>query len=267
MTPSERDFFNYRYTRGIVREVSTEIVGALAENNTAAEISLERARHEHERYIQVLGDLGIETVVLPADPNLPDGVFVEDTAVILPGLAVITNPGASTRQGEVDSVEAALSTFIKTRRLGGGGTLDGGDVLRIGNKYFIGISQRTNIEGAEELRTILMERGLTAEFIEFTGALHLKTLVTPLSPDTIIGAGDVLNHPAITKLSGLKIIVVPKSEAPAANVLAVNGRVLVPGGFPETLGRIITAGFDVIDIGNFEFMKADGGLTCRSVLW
>ncbi len=267
MTSSKRDFFNYRYTRGIVREVSTEIIGALAGGNIAVEISIERARQEHERYIHVLNNLGIETVVLPADPNLPDGVFVEDTAVILPGLAVITNPGASTRTGEVDSVEAALSPFIKTQRLGDGGTLDGGDVLRVGDKYFIGISSRTNIEGAKELQEILADWGLTAEFIEFTDALHLKTLVTPISPNTIIGVWEVLDHPAFGGMKGLRKIVVPANEAPAANVLAINGRVLVPGGFPETSKKISDAGFDVFEVDNYEFMKADGGLTCRSVLW
>lgn len=267
MIPSKRDFLSYHYTKGIVRKVSTELTGALSENGNSVEISIERARHEHKRYIQVLNDLGIETVVLPADPTFPDGVFVEDTAVILPGLAVITNPGASTRTGEVDSVETALSPFIKTQRMKNGGTLDGGDVLRLGNKYFIGISQRTNIEGAEELREILMERGLMAELVEFTGALHLTSIITPLSSNTVVGIKEVLDNPAFGGMKELSKIVVPSNEIPAANVLVANGKVLIPGGFPETSGIIRAAGFDVIKIDNFEFMKADGGLTCRSVLW
>ena len=267
MTQSERNFFSYHYTKGIVREVSTEIIKALSEYGNSVDISLERAQREHKIYIQVLNDLGIKTIVLPADPTLPDGVFVEDTAVILPGLAVITNPGASTRRGEVNSVEAALSPFIKTQTLGGVGTLDGGDVLRVGDKYFIGISSRTNIAGAEELIEILGERGLTGKMVEFAGALHLTSIVTPLSPDAVLGTSEILDNPAFKNIKGLRKIEVPKNEVPAGNVLVANGKILVPGGFPETSGRISAAGFDVIEVDNYEFMKADGGLTCRSVLW
>lgn len=267
MTNLEKDFIGYRYTRGIVREVSDELVGALSEGGRSAEISVEAARREHKQYIEVLKGLGIKITILPADPAFADGVFVEDTAVVLPGLAVITRPGAVTRTGEVDTVMAALSPMIETRRMESSGTVDGGDVLRLGNKYYIGLSSRTNEAGAEELIAILAERGLTGETVEFSGALHLKTIVTPLSPNAVVGTKEILENPTFDKIKGLRKIEVPEDEAPAGNVLVANGRVLVPSGFPETLKRIKAAGFEAVEVGNYEFMKADGGLTCRSVLW
>lgn len=250
-----------------MREVSHELIGALSEHGKSREISVEAAKEEHRRYIEILEDLGIETVVLPADPAFPDGVFVEDAAVILPGLCVITRPGAKTRMGEADSVEAALSPLIETRRMESTGTVDGGDVLRIGDRYYIGLSSRTNIAGAEELIGILARRGLTGEMVEFTGALHLTTIITPLSPNAVVGTRGILENPAFENIKGLRKIEVPKNEVPAGNVLAANGKVLVPGGFPETSRRIRVAGFDVVEVDNYEFMKADGGLTCRSLLW
>lgn len=267
MTGSEGDFLNYRYTRGIVREVSEELLEALSEEGRSAEISIEAAKREHKQYIDILRSLDIDITILPADPAFPDGVFVEDTAVILPGLAVITKPGAETRAGEADSVMAAISPMIETKRMASGGTVDGGDVLRLGGRYFFGLSSRTNATGAGELIGIIEERGLTGETVEFTGALHLTTIVTPISSDAVVGTRDILENPAFAKIEGLRKIEVPAEERSAGNVLVANGKVLVPDGFPETSRKIREAGFEVIEVDNYEFLKADGGLTCRSVLW
>ncbi|MBN1572181.1 MAG: hypothetical protein JW984_03175 [Deltaproteobacteria bacterium] len=267
MTHSENDFLSYRYTRGIVREVSYELTGALSEKGNSSKISIEAARREHQQYIEALKSIGIEITVLPADPSYPDGVFLEDTAVILPGLAVITRPGAETRAGEANSVKAALSPMIETRRMKSGGTVDGGDVLRLGGRYFIGLSSRTDETGAKELIAIIEERGLTGETVEFAGALHLTTIITPLSPNALLGTKAILENPAFNNIEGLRKIEVAEGEEASGNVLAANGRVLVPSGFPETLKRIRAAGFEAVEVDNYEFLKADGGLTCRSVLW
>jgi len=139
--------------------------------------------------------------------------------------------------------------------------------VRLGKRYFFGLSSRTDDAGAKELIAIIEERGLTGETVEFAGALHLTTIITPLSTDAVVGTKEILENPAFEKIEGLRKIVVPEKERPAGNVLVANGKILVPAGFPETSGRISEAGFKVIEVDNYEFMKADGGLTCRSVLW
>ncbi|MBN2223892.1 MAG: amidinotransferase [Deltaproteobacteria bacterium] len=258
------DFFAYRYTRGIVRCPGPELTGALSRNGAAAAIDVEQARTQHARYVKILEGLGIDLIHVPADPAFPDGCFVEDTCVMLPQIAVITAPGAPSRRGESLSVQQAVAPHREIRRMTDAGTLDGGDVLRLARTYLIGRSGRTNAEGAEELGRIVKQNGADYRIVDVAQGLHLKSAVTPLAPDTVLGLSSFLGDRAFTDI---KKIVVPEDEAPAACAVAANGTVIVADGFPETRQRLERAGFSVIACDISEFAKADGGLTCLSVLW
>ncbi len=159
--------------------------------------------------MKILTDLGIDLIRLPADPAFPDGCFVEDACVMLPAAAVITNPGAPSRAGETESVARAVAPFMETHRIGGG-TLDGGDVLRLGGTYLIGLSGRTDKQGADELGRIAREHGAEAQCVEVPFGLHLKSAVTPLSPDAVLGLPAFLADPAF---DGTRKVVVPEDEA------------------------------------------------------
>jgi dimethylargininase len=257
-------FFAYRYTRGVVRSPGPEMTGALSSTGTAASIDLELALLQHARYAQILEDLGIDLIALAAEPAFPDGCFVEDTCVMLPELAVITYPGAPSRRGETGSVERALAPHREIVRMSGGGTLDGGDILRLGSTYLIGLSERTVPEGAEELGRVVTHNGAAYRIVEVPEGLHLKSAVTPLAPDTVLGLASFLDDGSF---DGLTKIVVPDDEKPAANVLVANGTIVMAEGFPRTRRRVESAGFPVIACDISEFAKADGGLTCLSVLW
>jgi dimethylargininase len=264
MTPDASDFLAYRYTRGIVRAPGPELTLALSRDHTAAGIDIKLAQAQHARYREILGGLGIDLIGLAADPAFPDGSFVEDTCVMLPGLAVITAPGAPSRRGETRSVEEALHPHKEIHYMKDGGTLDGGDVLRLGRTYLIGQSGRTNVEGAEELGRMARRHGADYRIVRVDEGLHLKSAVTPLSPDAVLGLDPILADPVF---SDVRKISVPDSEAAAACVVAANGRIIVADGFPETIRLIERAGFPVIVCDISEFAKADGGLTCLSVLW
>lgn len=263
MSRARSDLFAYRYTRGIVRGPGPEMTGALSRNGTAASIDAELAGRQHAGYTKTLADLGVDIVQLPADPTFPDGCFVEDTCVMLPVAAVITIPGAPSRRGEAESVARAVAPLVETHRIEGG-TLDGGDVLRLGRRYLIGLSERTDKQGADELSRIVREHGAEAQYVEVARGLHLKSAVTPLSEDTVLGLASFLDDRAFSDTTKL---IVPEEEAPAANVLAVNGTIVMADGFPETRERLARAGYRVIICDISEFAKADGGLTCLSVLW
>jgi len=263
MTEEGSDFFAYRYTKGIVRPPGPEMTRALSTGGTAARIAVETALAQHARYTRILADLGIDLVRLPADPGFPDGCFVEDTCVMLPGIAVITNPGAPSRRGEVESVSGTVSRFAGIRHIEEG-TLDGGDILRLGRTYIIGLSGRTDMRGARQLARIVQEHGAEAKIVEVPFGLHLKSAVTPIAPDAVLGLAAFLKDPIF---DGIKKVTVPETEASAACVVAVNGSVILADGFPETKDALTRAGYPVIVCDISEFAKADGGLTCLSVLW
>ncbi len=261
---SRDDFYAYRYTRALVRRPGPEMTGALSRDGGAARISIDRASLEHARYVRTLTELGLDVIELEPDPAFPDGCFVEDTCVMLPGLAVITAPGAPSRSGETDSVARAIAPLMEVRRMKGGGTLDGGDVLRLGPTYLIGLSERTDLRGAEELGEIVQDAGADFRLVEVGRGLHLKSAVTPLSHGSVLGLDFILSDAAF---DGLAKITVPAAEAGAANVVAANGKIIMADGFPETTERLARAGYKVIGCDISEFAKADGGLSCLSILW
>jgi dimethylargininase len=257
-------FFDYFYTKGLFRHVGDELAMALSSDGTAGEIDIELAKGQHHQYIKTLLNCGVSLVGLPSDPTLPDGVFVEDICVMLPDVAVITHPGSLSRRREVPSIRDAFLKIVEIVEMTEAGTLDGGDVLRLGKEYLVGLSSRTDDAGAKEFIEIVKRHGCHGAVVPVPRGLHLKTGVTPLDGETVVGVETMMH---LDPLKDKKKIIVPPEEAPAGNVLSVNGTVIVPEGFPGTRSLIEDAGFETVEVENGEFVKADGGLTCRSVLW
>ncbi len=221
------------------------------------------ALQQHSKYVKALETCGLEVTVLPPDNDYPDSTFVEDTALLTPAVAVITNPGAPSRSGEVREMEETITRlYDKIEHIRPPGTLEAGDVMMAGSHYFIGLSERTNIEGANQLVHILKNHGMTASIIEISGMLHLKSGVSYLENNALLAVNALGKHPAF---SHYDIIPVPDNEAYAANSLWINATVLVPEGFPETLQNIKKAGYNTIVLDMSEFRKLDGGLSCLSL--
>lgn len=218
---------------------------------------------QHNDYVEVLRSLGVEVIVLDPLPEYPDSYFVEDTAVVFPEAAVITNPGAESRRGEEDGIELVLARFRDTAvRISSPGTVDGGDVLQAEKHFFIGISERTNEEGARQLGKILQNYGYSWEKINVGDGLHLKSGVNYLGNNTMLLSEGFNPDRAF---SGYNRMVLDKDEEYAGNTLLVNGFLLVPAGFPKTIKKLKKTGFKIIELNVSEVRKMDGGLTCMSL--
>jgi dimethylargininase len=223
----------------------------------------EKALQQHDAYIEALKKCEVEVHVLPSNSEFPDSTFVEDTAVLTSGFAVISNPGASSRNGEIIEMEPVLKSYYeKTYLIQSPGTLDGGDVLQIDDHFYIGISERTNLEGAEQLKHILEEENYKASIIQLEKFFHLKTGISYLGNQEIVVAGEFIDHP---EFSSYKKIIVPAEEEYAANCIRVNDYVIIPAGFPKAKQKMNDAGYQTIELDMSEFRKLDGGLSCLSL--
>ena len=217
---------------------------------------------QHQHYVNTLRDLGLEVEILAAEPDHPDAYFVEDPAVVLPEVAVITIPGASSRQGEQDSLAEALARHRPLAYLEPPGHLEGGDVLMVGRHLFIGISERTNEAGAEQLGKILATHGYTCTAISVGPGLHLKSSVNIAGSNTLLLTADFASHPAF---GGYHHIVLDEEEAYASNSLLINGTLIMPAGFPRTRASLESLGQPIVELDVSEVQKMDGGLTCMSL--
>ena len=224
--------------------------------------SYELALSQHRAYVKALKSIGLEVIELDPQPAYPDGQFVEDTAVITPDVAVITRPGAKSRQGEQKSIAAVLSPYRRLEYIQVPGTLDGGDVLMIGSHFFIGISQRTNMQGAQQLGTILEKYNNSWTTLPVGAGLHLKSSVNGVADNTLLVTRNFASH---TALKGYDKIIVDPAEVYAANTLRVNGHLIVPRGFPDTLKKLSRLRHKIIELDVSEMQKMDGGLTCLSL--
>jgi dimethylargininase len=227
-------------------------------------IDLARAVAQHVAYTDLLRSLGLELVELPADPAFPDCCFVEDTAVVLDEAALLTRPGAASRRGEQAAVETALARYRTIARTEAPATLEGGDVLRVGRRLYVGRSGRTNPAGIERLAAVAEPIGYRVVPVDVTGCLHLKSAVTALDEERLLVNRAWLDAAA---LSGLDLVDVAPEEPGAANVLAVAGRVIGHPGFPRTLERVAALGYPVLTLDVSEFLKAEAALTCKSLLF
>jgi dimethylargininase len=238
----------------LTRAVSPSIAACELTHLDRQPIDVARATAQHDAYERLLESLGYTIVRVPAAPELPDSVFIEDTAVVVDELAVIARPGAESRRAETAAVAEVLARYRPLRFIEAPGTLDGGDVLRIGRRVLAGRSQRTNDDGIAQLRKHL--DGYTVEAIDVDGALHLKTAVTAVS-DTLL----VVN-PQWVALDG---IAVDPAEPFAANVLRTPRGVVMPSAFPRTAARLRARGIVVHTVDADELAKAEGGVTCCSI--
>ena len=222
-----------------------------------------RAVTQHAAYEQALAALGCTVQRLPPAPDLPDSVFVEDTAIVCDEVAIIARPGAASRRAEVDIVAAALAAHRPLARIDAPGTLDGGDVLRVGRRIYVGVSSRTNAEGVRQLREILTPLGYAVRDVAVSGCLHLKTGVTEVARDTVLLNPDWVD-PAL--FEGLQCIAVDPSEAFAANALLAGDVLLCASAHPLTRRRIEDHGIEARTVDADELAKAEAGLTCCSIL-
>lgn len=227
-------------------------------------IDVDKAAEQHRQYEGCLRELGVSVVSLPAEPEMPDSMFVEDPAVVVNEVAVMTRMGAESRRKESDSLAAALATFRPLRWMRQPATLEGGDVLRIESILYVGLSARTNSDGVTQLATELAPFGYSVWPVEVRGCLHLKSACSYAGDQTILANSDWIDT---TIFRGLRIIDVPREEPRAANVLAVGETVLVPAAFPATAEVLEGLGRKVRTLDISELMKAEAGLTCSSILF
>ncbi|HPW55837.1 MAG TPA: N(G),N(G)-dimethylarginine dimethylaminohydrolase [Thermoanaerobaculaceae bacterium] len=247
----------------ITRQLSPSITRCELTHLEREAIDVERALAQHRRYEHTLEGLGYEVLSLPAEADLPDCVFVEDTAVVVDELAVITRPGAVSRRAETAAVAEVLAQRRPLVRIEAPGTVDGGDVLRVGRRVFVGLTGRTNEDGVAQLRGALAPFGYTVTAVAVDGCLHLKSAVTQVAPDTVL-----LNRAWVdsSTFAGLETIDVDPAEPSAANTLMVDGAVLVAAAYPRTAARLEKAGLLLVRLDMSELAKAEGALTCCSIL-
>ena len=253
----------------ITRAVSPAFAECELTHLTREAIDVGLARRQHAAYEALLAELGCEVEHLPEEPELPDSVFVEDAAVVVDELAVVTRPGAESRRGETASVAAALARHRPLASIDAPATLDGGDVLRLGRRVFVGLSERTNREGVAQLAALLAPFGYAVEGVPLDGCLHLKSAVTEAAEGTV-----VLNPRWIDRatFAAYEQVEVDGGEPFAANVLRVAGgngdgeAVVMPAAFPRTAERLAARGLRVRTLAVTEVAKAEGGVTCCSIL-
>ena len=227
-------------------------------------IDLERAIAQHAAYAALMRTLGLEVVELPADPAFPECCFVEDVAVVLDEVALLTRPGALSRRGEVQAVEAVLAHYRPIETTPPPATLEGGDVLRVAHTLYVGRSARTNEAGVARLAALAEPHGYRVVPVPVTGCLHLKSAVTALDQERVLVNRDWLDP---SPFRGLELVDVAAEEPGAANVLRVAGLVIAHPGFPRTLERVASLGYSVRPLDVSEFLKAEAALTCKSLLF
>ncbi len=250
------------FTHAIVRKPSESMLSGLTEANLGKP-NYKLACKQHQDYIAALHECGIKVTELETLEQYPDACFVEDVALLTPKCAILTHPGASTRKGEVIYIEQAVRDFFSNaEKIEAPGTLEAGDIMMVGNHYYIGLSKRTNAQGAKQLINILERYGLSGSIVEMSGLLHLKTGLSYLENNNLLTFGDMHLHPDFRQFNRIKV---ENEEAYAANSVWINGTVLVPKGFPKILKAIKNLGYKTREVDMSEFQKLDGGLSCLSL--
>lgn len=253
------------FRRAIVRPPSANFADGLTRANLGAP-DHRLALAQHAAYVEALTRCGLDVIRLPEDPRHPDATFVEDTAVITPRAAILTRPGAPSRADEVAGIRTALAPWHPAPlEIEAPGTLDGGDVCETDRGFVIGISARTNEEGAAQLARHLAAHGAASTFVDVRGVegiLHLKSGIASLGDGRVAAIGALAGHPA---LRGYEVVAVAPEESYAANCVRVNGRVLVAAGFPRFERSLRALGHETLALDVSEFAKMDGGLSCLSL--
>ena len=251
------------FTNAIVRTPGRSIVKGLSDSKTLGLPKYEEAMIQHQSYIDALTKCGLDVLVLEPCEEYPDSTFVEDVALIIPNCAIITRPGVPSRRGEVHEIGFLLKQkFNNIEAIEAPGTIEGGDVMMIGDHYYIGLSERTNLEGAKQIIQILSKYGMSGSTISLNKVLHLKTGLSYLEENNLVVCGEFINDALFRRYNPIEI---PEKESYAANCIWVNESVIIPLGYPTTKQRITNAGYPVIETDVSEFQKLDGGLSCLSL--
>ena len=241
------------------------MVEGITSNPQLGKPNYDLALQQHDSYIAALKQCGVQVTVLPADERYPDSCFVEDPAVITRKCAIITNPGAASRNGEKHEIIGAVRNFFpedKIEYIQAPGTLEGGDVMMVGDHFYVGRSARTNEEGIRQFIAILEKHGLSGSEVTLEEVLHLKTGVNYLENNNMLVSGEFVTKPEFAKFNRFEI---PESEAYAANCIWVNGTVIVPEGYPAVEAAVRSMGYRVLLVDTSEYRKLDGGLSCLSL--
>ena len=249
----------------IVRKPARSLVDGITSAPELGKPDYELAIRQHDAYIEALKSCGVQVTELPALEEYPDACFVEDVAVLTRACAIITNPGAPTRNGEKDHIVETIRQFYPEEKIAfiqSPGTLEGGDVMMVGDHFYVGRSARTNEEGIRQFIEILNHFGLTGSEVTLEKVLHLKTGVNYLENNTFLVSGEFIEK---EEFKNANLILIPEEEAYAANCIWVNDKVIVPTGFPKVAQAVREAGYEVILTDTSEYRKLDGGLSCLSL--
>ena len=250
------------FTKAIVKTPCKAMVDGLSSANLGKP-DYQKALLQHTDYIQALKECGLQVTIWQADEEFPDSTFVEDVALMTPRCAILTNPGAPTRSLETRSMLKTIRNFYAdVEVIEAPGTVEAGDIMMVGDHYYIGLSKRTNQAGAEQMIAILESHGLQGSMVRVTEVLHLKTGLGYLENDHLLACGEFLNKPEFQQFHLLEV---DPDEAYAANSVWINDTVLTPAGFPKTRSLIEAAGYKVREVDVSEFQKLDGGLSCLSL--
>ena len=250
------------FTKAIVRTPCQAMINGI----TTASLGLpnfEKALIQHADYVESLKECGLEVTILQADENFPDSTFVEDVVLMTPHCAILTNPGAATRTQEVISMQPIVKDYYKNiESIQAPGTVEAGDIMMVGNHYYIGLSERTNQVGADQMIAILEKYNMTGSVVNLTEVLHLKTGLGYLEANNLLACGEFLTKPEFQKYNLLEV---DADEAYAANSVWINDIVITPKGFPKTKALIESAGYKTREVDVSEYQKIDGGLSCLSL--
>jgi len=249
------------FTKAIVRRPAETFINGITTANLGKP-DIKIALKQHDAYCEALIKCGLELIILDADPNFPDSCFVEDTAVVTKDFGIITRLGDNRRLGEEIEIKKVLEPLLKIHTIKDPGKLEGGDIMQADNKFFIGLSGRTNLQGSKQLADILSSYNYEIYSIPVCNLLHFKTGVNYL------GDNNLLIHKLFCSkddFNSYNKIVIDKDEEYAANSLRINDYVLVPKGFPKTKSKIESLGYNIIEVDLTEYQKLDGGLSCLSL--
>jgi dimethylargininase len=221
------------------------------------------ALKQHSNYVDALKECGLEVLVLDADEKYPDSCFVEDVALLTTKCGIITNPGAKSRRGEIDEMQNILKHYyVDIEKISAPATIEAGDIMMVDTHFYIGLSERTNIEGANQLIKILEKYGLSGSLVKLEKVLHLKTGLAYLENNFLVASGEFLLKKEFQKFNILEI---DEDESYAANCIWVNNNVIIPKGFPKAKKVIELTNYNIIEVDVSEFKKLDGGLSCLSL--
>lgn len=253
-----------RMWKAIVRETSPRFAECELTHKPRVPIDLELAQKQHREYVDALKNAGCEVTILPAEKDLPDSVFVEDAAIVLDELAVITRPGADSRKPETLSISAVLTPYRDLVHIHAPDTLDGGDITVVGKHVFVGISSRTDAGGLQQLSSYLGPHGYRVLGLPVTGCLHLKSAVTAIGEGRVLLNRDWVRRSAFAEF---EIVETDPSEPEAGNALWIGDKVIYSSSFPRTADRLRDVGVEVLEVSASECAKAEGGVTCCSLVF